>query len=76
MAHVLNSARRFDCVMREAARRARRKSDGTMLRDETLHFGLVRFREKHSRRPVTGATRLFRGTPGVYANKNTELKHP
>ena len=34
--------RKFDSATREAARRARRKTDGTMLRDETLHFGLVR----------------------------------
>jgi hypothetical protein len=61
--------------MREAATRARRKTGGTCTTRRDLHFELVlRFREKHSRRPSPGATRLFRGVPGVYANKNTELK--
>ena len=60
--------------MREAARRARRKTGGTRTTRRDLHFGLVlRFREKHLRRPRPGATRLFREAPGVYANKNTEL---
>jgi hypothetical protein len=60
--------------MREAATRARRKTGGTCTTTRDLHFELVlRFREKHSRRPSSGATRLFRGVPGVYANKNTEL---
>ena len=74
--YVLDSARRLGCGMREAATRARRKTGGTCTTTtRDLHFELVlRFREKHSRRPVTGATRLFRGIPGVYANKNTELK--
>ena len=60
--------------MREAATRARRKTGGTCTTRRDLHFELVlRFREKHLRRPVTGATRHFRVAPGVYANKNTEL---
>jgi hypothetical protein len=37
-----------------------------------LHFELaLRFREKHSRRPVTGATRHFRVAPGVRSSTST-----
>jgi len=66
--------RKFDSATREAARRARRKTDGTMLCDETLHFGLVRaLGSSIYVGPARARLGSFEGYRGFMLYKNTEL---